>query len=349
MQYLAFDTHINHCELCVRNGKGEEIDHAWIPTEANRLIEAIQKVPGPKTVAVEEGCLADWMKRLIEPHVTRFVICNPKHNRWIAADEGKDDRIDAQKLSHLLWGGFVKEVHHPCEQQQRFKELVLHYHQMTKQVVRCKNILKAKFRQHGIGCAGSRIYAVKSRPLWIDRLSHPLVRAEVEGLYAWLDATASIQAQALKRLRQEARPYPQIGRFCRLPGIGLIHACTFFALVDTPHRFAKKSKLWTYCGLGIKKKVSSQKVYRNGLCQNHNRLLKATFKRAAQRAVRKAGSPFQEQFDRLCQRGISPEVAQVVVARSLASVMWGMWRSDQDYQPEKRQMPCLMDKAQSIA
>ena len=43
--------------------------------------EAIASLKGPKRVVVEEGILADWCKRVLEPLVNEFVICDPRWNR----------------------------------------------------------------------------------------------------------------------------------------------------------------------------------------------------------------------------------------------------------------------------
>ena len=36
----------------------------------------------------------------------------------------------------------------------------------------------------------------------------------------------------------------------KIPGIGLIHAATISAIIETPHRFANKKKVWMYAGIG---------------------------------------------------------------------------------------------------
>ena len=92
---------------------------------------------------MEEGQLASWMKRTLERHADEFIICNAKQNAWIARDEKKDDFLDASKLSHLLFGGCPKLVHHPSKHRQLFKDLVLHYHQVSSELMKIKNRVKA--------------------------------------------------------------------------------------------------------------------------------------------------------------------------------------------------------------
>jgi transposase len=217
MKYLALDAHVRTSELSVRDTRGRHLDCRHLPTEARALIDAIREIPGQKSLVVEESNLAGWLKRTLESHVTKFIVCNPKQNSWIAKDEQKDDPLDAGKLSHLLFGGFLKEVYHPAEPQQRFKNLVLHYHRLTRSVVRCKNQINAKYREQGMLC---RSYSRDLIPESLDEIR----TSEIEDLCDLLDATQQIQKRAKSRLQREAKKFPQIARLQELPGIGLIRA-----------------------------------------------------------------------------------------------------------------------------
>ncbi len=64
-----------------------------------------------------------------------------------------------------------------------------------------------------------------------------------------------------------------------------------------------------------------------------NRVLKNVILGAALSAIA-SRSPFAEQHRRWLKAGISSRNARRNVARSLATVMWGMWKSGDDYRPE---------------
>jgi|TARA_Y100000294_G_C8536869_1_gene329448 transposase len=326
MKHLALDAHTRTSELSVRDARGRLIDCRQVPTEAHALIESIGHVAGRKTLVVEESNLAGWLKRTLEPHVTRFIVCNPKQNHWIAKDEEKDDPLDANKLSHLLYGGFLKEVHHPAEPQQRFKNLVLHHYRLSRSVVRYKNQINAKYREQGFVC---RSYLKQGIPDELDEIRS----AELEDLCDILEAAESIGKRAKTRLQREARKFPQIARFQEMPGIGLIRASTFFAIIDTPFRFPSRSKIWVYCGIGLKTRASAERVYRQGPNQEFNRYLKSAVKQAVGNAVRQKGR-FQDQYDRLVKLGTDPRQARVTVSRSIVSTMWSIWKSGEQYNPE---------------
>ncbi len=56
---------------------------------------------GSLHVTFEEGTWAAWLHDLLQPHVTRVVVCDPRKNALLKVGN-KNDRIDARKLSELL-------------------------------------------------------------------------------------------------------------------------------------------------------------------------------------------------------------------------------------------------------
>lgn len=55
------------------------------------------------------------------------------------------------------------------------------------------------------------------------------------------------------------KKYPEIQRFQRVPGIGVVGGHVFSAFIQTPHRFATKQRLWKYCKFGISERSSAGK------------------------------------------------------------------------------------------
>ena len=49
----------------------------------------------------EEGTCAAWLYDLLNPHVAKLVVCNPRKNALLKYGN-KSDRIDARKLAELL-------------------------------------------------------------------------------------------------------------------------------------------------------------------------------------------------------------------------------------------------------
>jgi transposase len=126
-----------------------------------------------------------------------------------------------------------------------------------------------------------------------------------------------------------------------LPGVALVRACTFVAYVDTPWRFKSKQALWKYMGIGLVRESSGQSreyVHVELAC---NRRLKSAIMGAAKSAIlgdedkNGKANPFAWQYRQWVEGGISPRNSRRNVARSLAAVMWGMWKNGGVYEPDR--------------
>jgi transposase len=102
------------------------------------------------------------------------------------------------------------------------------------------------------------------------------------------------------------------------PGFGPIRAARLVPIVVTPHRFRTKRQFWSYCGLGIVTRSSSDWVQTadgnwvkarvaqtRGLSRQHNHCLKSIFKGAATTVItQRKKDPIYQRYERLLDGGI---------------------------------------------
>lgn len=333
VSYLALDAHPGDSQLAVLSTKGQIVSCKNYPTTAPDLIEAVCAVRGAKKLVVEESQIADWVKRTLSPYVDDLVIADPKVNAWIARSQHIDDNIAACRLARLLWGGYIKTVHHGDSQRQEFKELVLHYHDLTRQSTRFKNKLKAEFIAKSIRVKGKTVYNPALLPAYLKKLAkHPLARCQAQNYSMILEQISELRASVLKQIRSYFRRYPEINRFRRIPGIGQVSAFTISAMIDTPHRFSNKRKFWSYVGLAKAQKSSNGRIYRSGSSSSGNKLLKWILLHAAQTALQsRKRSRFKETAERLLEKGVTTKNIRRTVARQIASIIFKIWKSQESY------------------
>lgn len=248
----------------------------------------------------------------------------------------KGDEIDAEKLAQLARGGYIKAIYHPVNKKRRFKELVFAYHDTIKSQIRIKNKLKARFRTEGIPCNGRTVYSENFRNEWRGKLpNNPVAHLIADSLWNQLDQLHEAKKALKESIGTESKQYPVIKRFMKVPGIGLIHASTIFAIVDTPYRFSNKKKLWMYAGVGLAEKASGSTVYSRKLTREYNRHLKNAVKKAVESAIFAHDSQFKRQHLRLTlEQGLPSHKAKLTVARSILSTLYGMWKSGEEYDPD---------------
>jgi transposase len=320
--------------MAVLNGRGKIMFEREWETSCENLREAVGAIGGRKRVVLEESTMASWVYRLLKPHADEVVVADPWHNRLIGKDEKLDDKEAARKLARLLRAREISPVHHTDElERQVFKELVLLYHDVVAETTRCKNRLKAKFQQHGVRCPGRELYRSDQRASWGQQLPSAGVRYQADLLWEALDQAQERRARLHARLTRQARAFEPIRRFMAVPGVGVVRAATFYALVDTPHRFATRSKLWVYCGIGLAQRTSGEKSEPAHLARRFNRQLKDVVKGAAQTAIQCGDNPFAAKYGRQRTEGMAPEKSWLAVSRSVASTLWMMWLTGSEYRP----------------
>jgi transposase len=335
MNYIGTDSHLSTLDFKVVNEAGKVKRAQRVETSVNNFLEFVKNVPKPRQVIIEEGPLAAWLLEICVQNGEKLVITDPKRNHWIGSSGKKDDAIDAEKLAQLARGGFIKEIHHPVGQRRRFRELMTAYHDNIRSIIRIKNKIKAKFLQNGIQCQGDTVYLLEYRTKWRNKLPQDSgLLVIIDSLWQQLDKTQETSEDILAEAKEQAKQYPEIKLLDGIHGVGFINAATISAILETPHRFADKRKVWMYAGLGIDKSSSGGKVLSEKLGKEYNRLLKYTAKQSAQAAIR-ADSPFRKTYLGMTMRkGIAPHRAELTIARDILATAWAMWKKGERYNPE---------------
>jgi transposase len=336
-KYIGLDVHQATISVAVLDSAGKLVMEAILETKAETILQFIHGLRGSLHVTFEEGTCAAWLHDLLNPHVTKVVVCDPRKNALLKAGN-KNDRIDARKLADLLRSGLLSPVYHGENGVRTLKELARSYLALTRDTTRVMNRLKALYRSWAIPCAGQRVYAPRYRSEWLAKISEAGVRRRAEIYYQQLDALRSLREQVRRDLLAEGRKHSAMKLLRQIPSIGPIRAVLLIALMQTPHRFRTKRQLWAYCGLALQTSTSGE--YRivegqlkrskkflaiRGLNANHNHDLKNIFKGAATRAAAVPG-PFQEFHAALVARGMKPTMARLTLARKIAAITLIVWK-----------------------
>jgi len=343
MKFLAIDAHSQHCELAILNENGKLIQCRSIPTSERGLIEAVRCVIGPKKLTIEEGSMTGWLSLLLRPYVDELIVADPKQNHWISKNEQKDDVGDAVRLAQLLRLGVLKPVYHSQDQRWvEFRSLMQHHQDLTQHMVRTKNQLKAHLRSVGIACAGKAIYQAaddeEQLADWLGKISsYPQLQFEVRQIVRLLAQQMDLLDETKDHIKEQSKQWPIIEAWQRQqPGVGLIVASTVAAMLITPARFSKKSKLCAYAGLSVFQQRSAGKILRSGATRGGNRDLKRALMLAANAIGRmKTGNhELASCYQSLKSRGLSSLTVQRAIARRLLFQMVGQWKRALVNQPK---------------
>src|SRR6058998_3430973 len=125
-KYIGMDIHQATISVAVMDARGKLIMECLLETKAATILEFIQGLRGTLALTFEEGTSAAWLHDLLQPHVSRLVVCDPRKNALLK-NGNKSDRIDARKLAEMLRLDNLKPVYHGETGVRMLRELARSY------------------------------------------------------------------------------------------------------------------------------------------------------------------------------------------------------------------------------
>jgi transposase len=342
-RYVGLDAHAESCTLAVVGPSGKRLKLMVVETNGRALVEAIKAIPGQAHVCLEEGAQSAWLYELLLPHVKELVVTMPRESRGT-----KDDARDAwARAEELRTGALHTRVFKAPQHFTALRNAVRAHVMAVRDVVRAKNRLRSVWRSRGIQVE-SGIYNSDRRTKFLKQLtgSH---RQLAEWLGRSLEELEPLREEAEAWVLKEAKTHPIARKLATAPGMGPIRSAQLVAIVVDPHRFRTSRQFWSYCGLGIVTRSSSDwRRDRNnawvraairqtrGLTRKRNPLLKTVFKGAATTIIRQLPEdPWHQGYQRMLAAGTKPNLAKLTLARRIAATVLSMWKRQEVYDPKR--------------
>ena len=338
--YIGIDLGSKVCAAAAFDQRGTLLDCELFKTSERNLISFVTRQEGGARVLMEEGDLADWVIRILNPYAESVEACDAKLNSWIAKDTVKSDLGDAKKLGELLRLGSYNPVYHsPDYSMVALRQAVKQYDNLIKRITGQKSRIKAHLRQQGILTQGSRVYGKRGREEALRLISDKAMVEIMRSDFRILDALTDERNQVLRLLHSLSARFAVIADLCKMPGAGIISVCRFVAYVQTPHRFSNLQGLWKYSALGVAVRSSGgRQLSRRHLDNAGNRGLKNVSRTIFQAAMRRHDNNlFKRFFQESLQRTGNPVHARLSTQRKILAVMRAMWRDGSEF-TDKRQL-----------
>lgn len=331
MKYIACDVHPRNIFVVVLDEDGKCLHEKQYPTSAEDMIGMVEMFSDPKLIILEETDIAAWLVRILRERDYDVVVADPVENAWIARDENIDDMDAARKLAELARAGLINPVHHPERKRQELKQVVMHYHECSEEAARAKNKLNSHFCRQGIYPVDRDAYRPTEENPWLVKLDDGFPRWKAEMLLERVQALQQQKQTVYERMMAQAGQHDEVIRFMDVPGMGPVRSATFFAIIDTPQRFSKRSKMCSYCGVGISRKLSDQTIGAAHLTWKCNRRLKDAVMGAARSAITSGNNKYAQKFLNRVAAGKEAHKARADVARSIVGTLRAMWIRGEEY------------------
>jgi transposase len=352
-RYIGIDVHAASCTVAVISETGKKLKDFPVETNGQALVEAIRMIPGHKHLVFEEGLQSAWLYETLRPHVDEIVVAGVSQSRG-----QKDDKRDAYGLAEKLRNGSLdKKIFKAPQEFTLLRELSRTHITATRDRVRVQARMKSLYRSRGIPTPGASVYSSRDRDDWEKRLPAS-ARGRAARLDEQLDFFKEQKKQIEADLLRESRKHAIVRILETAPGIGPIRAARLVPIVVTPHRFRTKRQFWSYCGLGIVTRSSSDWVQTadggwirarvpqtRGLSRQFNHVLKDLFKGAATVVITQRNKgPLYGRYEQMLAGGTKPSLAKITLARIIAATVLRMWKDEEEYQPERHRRATESDR-----
>ena len=330
MRAIGIDVHGDFCEVAVSED-GRLRSAGRITSRPAELEVFAASLARDDEVALEATGNALAIARIIKPHVARVVVASARELHAISDAKAKTDRRDARTLAKLLAAGMLEGTWLPDEQVRALRRRLAHRAQLVRARSRLKNEVQAALFRNLVGASSATdLFGVIGRRWLEDRV---LPADERETLDSCLRTIAFLDGEIARfevAIARYALRSVEIRRLLTIPGVGLLSAATFVAVVDDVHRFRSARKLVGYLGLDPRVRQSGSSPARMGhISKEGPAAARAALCEAAHAALRTPG-PLRAFGGRVAARR-GRQVAVVAVARKLATIAWRLLQTGQDY------------------
>lgn len=240
--YVGLDVHLRTCCATAMNERGEILKQEKFANESLEIERFFKDINDAK-VAIEASY--SWMPvyELLESKGYEVKLAHPKETRIIAKAKVKTDKVDSERLAHLLRSDLLPTSYVPPKEIRELRNLVRLRTYLVRERTRFKNKIYAELAKRGIhvfrnpftktGCASLKELGIKA----IN---------ECMAMIGLLDERIRSISQELKRRAGEME---EARILMTIPGVGYFSALTILAEIGDVSRFSDEEKLCAYAGL----------------------------------------------------------------------------------------------------
>jgi transposase len=325
------DVHRDFCEVAIAEGGSVRVA-GRVATEPEALELFARSLCESDEVAIEATANAVAIARILEPHVRRVVLANPRAVRE-KSRRAKTDRIDAKLLARLLAVGYLDEVWTPDDATQTRRRLITRRCALVRARTRAKNQVHAVLARNLLGRPPvSDLFGRKGRA-WLAEQAAGLPldeRLSVDAGVRQVDFLAGEIEQLDRILGADALSDPDALRLMTLPGVSVVTAIALLAAIGNITRFATPRHLVAYLGLDPLLRQSGNEPARHGRITKQGSVeVRSLLVEAGWQATRTPG-PLRAFHERVAARR-GHKIATVATARKLVVIAWHLLSRGEDY------------------
>jgi transposase len=331
MDYGAIDLHVRHTLIRFVNQEGTVLLDRRVTTTVDELTAVFGGRPRAR-ILIESGTDSEWVAQAIEACGHEVIVADPTYALMYGHRDPriKTDRRDVAALAEACRLGIYRRAHRVSAAQRQQRRALRVREQLVRVRTQLINLVRAQLRQEGYRLPSGISSTVVPRCQALE-LPTPL-RAALAPVLTVLDTIGAQVRQCDEALQAVARQDPIVQRLQTAPGVGVITALTYRAVLDDVSRFADARAVAAYLGL-VPREASSGTRQRKGAITKAGPPGLRTLLVQASWGVwrqRRGGGALHAWVHALAARR-GRRIAVVALARRLGRILYAMWRDGTDY------------------
>jgi transposase len=336
--FVGIDVSLETSSICIIDERGVIIKEGKTASDPRSIAQFIRH-RGRKVehIGLEAGQLSEWLFVGLCGEGFNVSVLESRHVRAsFAAMQVKTDRNDARGIAQLVRLGWFKSVHVKTLDARATRTVLNARQFLVDKLTAIENTMRACLRNFGLkmGQVSRRTFATRAQELadgvpCLDLIVGSLLTVRT----SLLDQLAKLDGKLL----EAARADPVTRMLMTAPGVGTIVALTFRSAVDDPTRFSNVKSIGPWLGL-TPRRYQSGEIDRTGhITKAGDAMTRTVLYEAATTLLGRttAWSTIKRWGLRIAARhGIKK--ARVAVARKLAVILLGMWRSSTPFRWSKQ-------------
>jgi transposase len=334
--WIGIDVHKRSYSIAVQVGNQNPI--TWTsPPDSLQLINLIKlaelHVAG---VCYEAGPTGYQLARDLRAHQLPVVVAAPSKIPRSASPGSKTDRLDCIKLAKYVSKGIAPGIVIPDIPEEAERTLIRRRFQLTDNIRRSKQRIKAMYLFHGISEPAELKKWGRKSPSVVSNAPLPYsalltLQSHVRELEHLLSERKIVDSK-LQELSQQDKHKPVVDALRSVPGVGLIVAMAFHLEIFHPERFPREEEVASYLGLAPSVHHSGLKSPRGKLLPVGQQRLRSLLIEASWMWISKDSGAAQQYRKFLSRTGL-PQKAIAAMARKLAIILWRLSIEKRCYYP----------------
>ena len=335
--WMGIDVHKRSYYMALLDG--EDNTFSWSgPADNEKLLTLINDMGiRLEGVCYEAGPTGFSLARILQGAGIPVIVAAPNKIPRSVSPGSKTDRLDCLKLARLASKGLIKPIAVPTEEEEAERALLRRRHQLTDEIRRGKQRIKALFLYHGYQIPASVVVWNRESIKDLKSQTLPLeVKMTLESHVRELEFHNEELSTVMKQLRdigKKPEHRKKLEALKSVPGVGEVVATTFLLELFRPRRFRRSEEVTSYLGLAPTVQQSGERAPRGRLVPVGQKRLRSLLIEAAW--IWQSRDEYAHRlYAKLVSKSGVPQKAITALARKLSIILWRLSLEQRAYRPQ---------------